>query len=433
MKPIYLDYNATTPTDPEVVATMLPYFTEKFGNPANTLNAYGWTAESAVKTATGQVAKLIHCKSNEIIWNAGATEGNNSVVFGLIRKLRAENPNEKIHFLTSATEHLSVINSFLAAKKYEGIDVDFMPVQKDGTITPEILQKWIKPHTKLVSIMWVNNEIGSINPISELAPICNDQQIYFHTDATQAVGKIDVNLEKTPVHFLTFRSEIGSINPISELAPICNDQQIYFHTDATQAVGKIDVNLEKTPVHFLTFSAHKLYGPKGVGCLFTRSANPHVEIVPYLFGGGHQHGQRSGTLNVPGIVGAGKACEMANEKWLQESQQTQKMLQKFYEQLKEFIPTVSLNGPELERRSPINLSLTMNSPIELALPQLTGLAFSQGSACSTTEVTSSHVLKAIGLSLNQAQNTIRLSIGRWTTEAEMNQALEVLIKVFKSQ
>ncbi|OFZ30149.1 MAG: hypothetical protein A2622_09890 [Bdellovibrionales bacterium RIFCSPHIGHO2_01_FULL_40_29] len=384
MKPIYLDYNATTPTDPEVVATMLPYFTEKFGNPANTLNAYGWTAESAVKTATGQVAKLIHCKSNEIIWNAGATEGNNSVVFGLIRKLRAENPNEKIHFLTSATEHLSVINSFLAAKKYEGIDVDFMPVQKDGTITPEILQKWIKPHTKLVSIMWVNNEIGSINPISELAPICNDQQIYFHTDATQAVGKIDVNLEKTPVHFLTF-------------------------------------------------SAHKLYGPKGVGCLFTRSANPHVEIVPYLFGGGHQHGQRSGTLNVPGIVGAGKACEMANEKWLQESQQTQKMLQKFYEQLKEFIPTVSLNGPELERRSPINLSLTMNSPIELALPQLTGLAFSQGSACSTTEVTSSHVLKAIGLSLNQAQNTIRLSIGRWTTEAEMNQALEVLIKVFKSQ
>src|SRR3989338_2292461 len=384
MKPIYLDYNATTPTDPEVVATMLPYFTEKFGNPANTLNAYGWTAESAVKTATGQVAKLIHCKSNEIIWNAGATEGNNSVVFGLIRKLRAENPNEKIHFLTSSTEHLSVINSFLAAKKYEGIDVDFMPVQKDGTITPEILQKWIKPHTKLVSIMWVNNEIGSINPISELAPICNDQQIYFHTDATQAVGKIDVNLEKTPVHFLTF-------------------------------------------------SAHKLYGPKGVGCLFTRSANPHVEIVPYLFGGGHQHGQRSGTLNVPGIVGAGKACEMANEKWLQESQQTQKMLQKFYEQLKEFIPTVSLNGPELERRSPINLSLTMNSPIELALPQLTGLAFSQGSACSTTEVTSSHVLKAIGLSLNQAQNTIRLSIGRWTTEAEMNQALEVLIKVFKSQ
>ncbi len=382
MKPIYLDYNATTPTDPDVVSAMLPFFTEHFGNPSNTLNPYGWAAENAVKQASGQVANLIGCKPSEIIWNAGATEGNNSVVLGLVRKLRTENSSEKIHFLTSNAEHLSVINSFLAAKHFEKIDVEFIPVNKSGTVDVEILKKYIKPHTKLVSLMWVNNEIGTINPIHDLAVFCQKNKIYFHTDATQAIGKVPIDLQKTPIHFLTF-------------------------------------------------SAHKFYGPKGVGCLFVRSSDPYVEIEPFLFGGGQQLGQRSGTLNVPAIVGTGKAAEILIKIWQEEVSRTATLIKRLYTKIKAAIPEVSLNGPDLAFRSPINLSLTFDKPIDLVLPQLSSLAFSQGSACSTAETSSSHVLKAIGLSLPEAQKTIRISLGRWTTETEIDQAAETLIKVFK--
>lgn len=383
MKPIYLDYNATTPTDPEVVSVMLPFFTETFGNPSNTLNPYGWAAENAVKQASAQVAELIGCISNEIIWNAGATEGNNTVVFGLIRKLRNENPNEKIHFLTSNAEHLSVINSFLAAKRFENIDVEFIPVDKSGIVTVETLKKFIKPHTKLVSLMWVNNEIGSINPIVDLANFCHENEIYFHTDATQAIGKVSVDLQKAPIHFLTF-------------------------------------------------SAHKFYGPKGIGCLFIRSSKPAVKIETFLFGGGQQHGHRSGTLNVPAIVGAGKAAEMVLKLWQEEVSRTGALIGRLFRKIETSVPSVVLNGPDLTLRSPVNLSLTFNTPVDLVLTQLSGLAFSQGSACSTSEATSSHVLKAIGLSLSEAQRTLRISIGRWTTEMEIEQAAETLIKVFKT-
>ncbi len=384
MKPIYLDYNATTPTDPDVVSAMLPFFTETFGNPSNTLNPYGWAAENAVKQASVKVAALIGCSPQELIWNAGATEGNNSVVFGLIRKLRNENSNEKIHFLTSNAEHLSVINSFLAAKRFEKIEVEFIPVDKSGVVDVETLNKFIKPHTKLVSLMWVNNEIGSINPIQQLADFCQQNEIYFHTDATQAIGKVKVDLQKIPIHFLTF-------------------------------------------------SAHKFYGPKGVGCLFIRSSKPFVEIEPFLFGGGQQLGHRSGTLNVPAIVGTGKAAEMVSELWQEEVSRTGALIKSLYQKIKASVPTVVLNGPDFDSRSPVNLSLTFDTPVDLVLPQLAGLAFSQGSACSTAEATSSHVLKAIGLHSGEAQRTLRISIGRWTTEAEIHQAAETIIKVFKTQ
>ncbi len=382
MKPIFLDYNATTPVDPEVMKAMLPFFTETFGNPSNTLNPYGWAAENAVKFATDQVADLIHCKAHELTWNCGATEGNNAVVFGLIRKLRKINLDEKIHFLTSNAEHLSVINSFRAAKQFEKIEVDFIAVNSTGTVDVETLKKYIKPYTKLVSLMWINNEIGTINPIHELA---------------------------------TF----------------CQNNEIYFHTDATQALGKVEIDLQKTPIHFLTFSGHKFYGPKGVGCLYIRSSGPHIEIEPFLFGGGHQQGRRSGTLNVPAIVGTGKAANMLKHQWKQEMSRIESLSKKLYQQIQNTLPNVILNGPDLGLRAPNNLSLTFDTPIDVVLSDLQSLAFSQGSACSTTGVSSSHVLKAIGVDLTAAQRTMRLSLGRWTTEDEINLAAETLIKVFK--
>lgn len=382
MKPIYLDYNATTPTDPDVIESMIPFLYENFGNPSNTLNAYGWAAENAVKEAALNVAELIHCLPQELVWNAGATEGNNTIVFSLIRKLKQTHPDEKIHFITSQAEHWSVINSFKAAQQFEGIEIDIIPVDEFGIVSVEQLKKYIKPYTRLVSLMWVNNEIGSINPIQKLATYCNENKIYFHTDATQAIGKVDVNLQTAPIHFLTF-------------------------------------------------SAHKFYGPKGIGCLFTRNS---IQLDPLLFGGGQQKNQRSGTLNVPAIVGTGTAAKIAKVKMHEEALRTRALLKKLFTDLKQQLPELKLNGPSIdsiELRSPVNLSLQFNKSADLVLPQLSKIAFSLGSACSTTEMISSHVLKAIGLTTHQAQGTIRLSIGRWTTETDIQQAAETLIGAFK--
>ena len=263
------------------------------------------------------------------------------------------------------------------------IDIEFIPVDTFGCVDLTTLKKFIRPSTKLVSLMWVNNEIGSVNPIHELATYCQEQKIYFHTDATQAVGKIEVDLQKTSVHFLTF-------------------------------------------------SAHKFYGPKGVGCLIIKSNSPHIQIEPLLFGGGQQNNHRSGTMNVPAIVGTGKAAEIALEISRSEAYRTGALCKDLFGKIKEMVPAVSLNGPEFSNRSPINLSITFDKPIDLVLAQLSSLAFSQGSACSTAGITSSHVLKAIGLTQAQTQNTLRLSVGRWTTQADIQQAAEILIKVFKT-
>jgi len=382
MKPIYLDYNATTPTDPKVVEGMLPFLYENFGNPANVLNEYGWTADNAIKEATESVAHLLKCHPHELVWNAGASEGNNTVVLTLIRKLKQLEPTEKIHFITSEAEHLSVINAFKAAQQFENIELDIIPVSKEGIVTVDELKKFIKPHTKLVSLMWVNNEIGAINPIHELA---------------------------------TF----------------CNDNKIYFHTDATQAIGKIEIDLQKTPVHFLTFSSHKFYGPKGVGAIFTRQ---QIQLDALIHGGGQQRNQRAGTMNVPAIVGTGIAAKIAAEKMHDESKYTRHLLQLFYSLLKSELPDIAVNGPAVEdqqHRSPMNLSICFSKPANLVLLQLSSIAFSLGSACSSAGVTSSHVLKAIGLTPEQAQSTIRFSVGRWTTEDDIQKAAKTLIEAFK--
>lgn len=380
-RPIYLDYNSTTPVDPRVLDCMLPFFKDEIGNPANTTHEFGWAANQAVNNACNQVASLLKCKPQEVVWNAGATEGNNSVVFGLIRKLRSENPNHPIHFITSNAEHWCVMNSFEAAEKFEKIQVTYVPVDSEGIVSLEEIKKHIRPETKLISLIWVNNEIGAINPIHEIASYCDENHIYFHSDATQAVGKIEVDLQKTPIHFLTF-------------------------------------------------SAHKFYGPKGVGALVIRSGS---EIEPYIYGGGQQNNRRSGTMNVPGIVAAGKAAELCALEMKNESARTQLLLQNFWLRLKEAVPSAKLNGPSIEKRSPVNLNLWLPQMIDMVRPKLSQLAFSQGSACQTKEGKTSHVLKAIGLSPAQAYCTIRLSIGRFTTQDELETALKVIISTFKAE
>lgn len=380
-KPIYLDYNSTTPVDPRVIDSMLPYFKDEIGNPSNTSHSFGWSANNAVNQASQKIASLLKCNPQDVVWNAGATEGNNSVVFGLIRKLKSQDQNQKIHFVTSNVEHWCVLNSFSAAEEFENISVTYVPANSEGIVSLEEVKKHILPETKLVSLIWVNNEIGSINPIHEVA---------------------------------TF----------------CHENKIYFHSDATQAVGKIEIDLEKTPVHFLTFSAHKFCGPKGVGALVIKKG---FDIEPYIYGGGQQNNRRSGTLNVPGIVGAGKAAEICAAEMKSESSRTRELIKNFWNGLKEAIPNVKLNGPDIDVRSPANLSIILPKMIDLVRPNLLQLAFSQGSACQAGEADTSHVLKAIGVPEAKAYCTVRLSIGRFTTQEEMETALKVFITTFKAE
>ncbi len=382
--PLYFDYNSTTPLDPRVLEIMLPHLTTFFGNPANQLHAYGWAAKNAVELATEQTAHLIGAKPNEIVWNSGATEGNNSVFWGLTKKLKKE--DKKIHFMTTEIEHNSVIKTFEYLKYSEGIEYTILPVDRKGFVTTEQIQKNIRPHTKLISIMWVNNEIGTIQPIAEIANLCQQKNIYFHTDATQAIGKVDINLQTTPIHFLTA-------------------------------------------------SSHKMYGPKGVGFLYTRSLNPHVEIENFLSGGGQQNNKRSGTLNVPAIVGAGMACEISKNEFESENIKNKFHQKLFLTELKKEFPNLILNGPDLEsnKRSAINLNITFpDRPIDLYIQKLTGLAFSQGSACHSGETSISPVLKAIGLSQAAASCTVRLSVGRLTTEQDIYAAVRIFKTAFAS-
>lgn len=377
---IYLDYNATTPVDPEVFQAMEPYFKNHFGNSASAGHHWGWAAENAVNKARTQVASLIEAKPTEIVFTGGATESNNWVVFGLIAKIREENPDEPIHFLTSCIEHSSIMKCFNVAKKM-GVEVDFLPVNSSGTVDIETVRGAIKPHTKLMSFIWVNNEIGSINPMKELGQLAKEKKIYLHTDATQAVGKIPVNM-----------NEIG--------------------------------------VDLMSFSGHKIYGPKGVGALYLRGKDPKVQINPLIFGGGQERGLRSGTLNVPGIVGLGKAAEICQTKLSTEMSRLTELRNLFWTSLQEEIPGVRLNG-SATLRAPNNLNVTLPGvKTERMLPGLQRLGVSTGSACGTGAMVISHVLQGLGLSTDEIQCSLRLSMGRWTTETDIKEATSILKKAF---
>ncbi|WP_413557944.1 cysteine desulfurase family protein [Bdellovibrio sp. HCB209] len=373
---LYFDYNATTPVDPQVYAAMEPYFRQHFGNPASAAHHWGWAAENAVQKARMQVASFIGAKASEVTFTSSATESNNWVIFGLLTKLREQNPNGPIHYITSCIEHGSMLKGMQAAQK-QGVEVDFLPVNKYGQVEMETLRNAIKPHTKLISLIWINNEIGSINPILEAAKLAKEKQILFHTDATQSIAKLPINV-----------TEMG--------------------------------------IDLMSISAHKYYGPKGAGALFIRSKDPQVQLDPLIYGGGQEKGLRSGTLNVPAIVGMGVASELCKNNLANECAHMTELRNLFWQKLQTAIPGIRLNGHPTER-SPVNLNVTLPGiKIESITSKIQKLGISTGSACSSGSMTISTVLKGIGMSPEEAQCTFRISIGRWTTENDIQRAVEIL-------
>ncbi|KYG61636.1 aminotransferase [Bdellovibrio bacteriovorus] len=374
--PIYFDYNATTPVDPEVFAAMEPYFKQHFGNPASAGHTWGWAAEAAVVKGREQVAQLIGAKSQEVIFTSGATESNNWAIFGLLSKLRENNPQEPVHFITSNVEHSSIMKGMAALTRWN-VDVTFLPVDHNGQVQVEQVKKALRPHTRMMSFIWVNNEIGTINPIAELAALAKENKIYFHTDATQAAGKIPMNV-----------TDMG--------------------------------------IDLMSFSAHKIYGPKGVGALYIRGKDPKVQLDPLIYGGGQERGLRSGTVNVPGVVGFGKAAELCKKNQAQESAKLRELSQTLWKELQAAIPGVKLNGHPTERAAN-NLNITLpGAKTEKLMSHLQKLGVSTGSACGTGAMVISHVLTGIGLSPEEVQCSLRLSLGRWTTREEISRAVDIL-------
>ena len=373
--PIYLDNNSTTRTDPRVVEAMLPYFTEKFGNAASRNHSYGWEAEKAVEKAREQVAKLIGATAKEIIFTSGATESNNLTLKGIAEMYR-ERGN---HIITQVTEHKAVLDTCKKLEKM-GYRVTYLPVGADGLIDIEDLKRAIDDKTILVSIMYANNEIGVIQPIREIGALCHEKGILFHTDGVQAVGKIPVDVQK----------------------------------------DNIDV---------LSLSAHKIYGPKGVGALYVRRRNPRVQISEQINGGGHERGMRSGTLNVPGIVGLGAACQIAMDEMEAESKREIELRDYLKNKLETALDYVHVNG-NMEHHLPGNLNMSfVYVEGESLLMGINDIAVSSGSACTSATLEPSYVLKALGLGDDVAHSSIRFGLGRFNTKAEVDYVSDKIIDV----
>jgi len=373
--PIYLDNHATTPVDPRVVDAMLPYFHEKFGNAASRNHAFGWAAEEAVENARGQVAALINATPKEIIWTSGATESDNLMIKGV-----AEMYHEKgNHIITQVIEHKAVLDTCKRLEK-NGYEVTYLPVGKDGRVDPEDVRKAITPKTILITIMYANNEIGVINPIAE-------------------IGKI------------------------------AKEHGILFAVDGVQAVGKIPVDVQKDNIDLLAISAHKLYGPKGVGALYVRRRNPRVQLSAIIDGGGHERGMRSGTLNVPGIVGLGKACEICKNEMAQESERMLKLRERLLSGLMSKLDVLYING-SMEHRLPNNLNISFAYVEgESLLMGINDVAVSSGSACTSATLEPSYVLKALGVGDDLAHTSIRFGLGRFNTEEEIDYVTNRLVEV----
>jgi cysteine desulfurase len=364
--PIYMDNHATTPVDPRVLEEMLPYFTDKFGNAASRNHPFGWAGEEAVETARVQIAKLIGATTKEIVFTSGATESDNLAIKGVAEMYR-EKGN---HIITAVTEHKAVLDTCKHLEKY-GYRVTYLPVLKDGLIDLEDLKRALDDKTILVSIMAANNEIGVLQPIAEIGKLCRERGVLFHSDATQAVGKMPV-----------------------------------------------DVN--KDSIDLMSISAHKMYGPKGVGALYVRRKNPRVQVSPIIDGGGHERGMRSGTLNVPGIVGLGKACGIASEEMPKEACHLAGMRNRLKDKIMGRLDEVYVNG-SMEHRLPGNLNLSFAYVEgESLLMGINDVAVSSGSACTSATLEPSYVLKALGTGDDLAHSSIRFGIGRFNTEAEID-------------
>ena len=381
-KPIYLDNHATTPVDPRVVDVMMPYFGEKFGNPHSSSHYYGWEAAEAVEIAREQIADLIGAKPNEIFFTSGATESNNTAIKGVARFYKSR----RKHLITCVTEHMCVLDSAFQLER-EGFDVTYLHVGVDGLIDLDELKKAITDQTILVSIMTVQNEIGVIQPISEIGAICRENRVFLHTDAAQAVGKITVNVDDM----------------------------------------KVDL---------LSLTAHKIYGPMGIGALYVRKT-PRVRLEPMFNGGGQENGLRSGTLPPPLCVGLGHALKIAKVEMAAEALRLKNQRDRMWKNLNRELSGLHLNGT-IKHRVPGNLCICIEDvDAESLMAALPGLALSSGSACTSASEESSHVLKALGLSNEMAEASLRIGLGRFNTDEELdfatNSLIEAVVKVRKGR
>ena len=373
--PIYMDNHATTPVDPRVLEAMLPYFNDKFGNAASRNHSFGWAGEEAVENARQQVASLVGATAKEIIFTSGATESDNLMIKGVAEMYR-EKGN---HIITQAIEHKAVLDTCKNLEKH-GFEVTYLPVQRDGRVDLEDVRKAIKPTTILICVMYANNEIGVINPIQE-------------------IGKI------------------------------AKEHGIIFAVDGVQAAGKVPVDVQRDNIDLLAISAHKMYGPKGVGALYVRRRNPRVQLSAIIDGGGHERGMRSGTLNVPGIVGLGKAGELCQQEMAQESERIRGLRDRLRKGLEAKLDEVFING-SIEHRLPNNLNMSFAYVEgESLLMGINDVAVSSGSACTSATLEPSYVLKALGVGEDLAHTSIRFGLGRFTTQEEVDYVIDKMVQV----
>jgi len=372
--PVYLDYNATTPVDKRVLDTMLPYFTEKFGNASSRSHAFGWVAEDAVKTAREQVARLINCLAQEIIFTSGATEAISLGIKGVWENYQTKGK----HIITVQTEHKAVLDTCKSLEK-KGAEITYLSVNCEGMIDLEELKNALTPQTILVAVMFANNETGVLQPVRQIADLIHANNSIFMCDATQAVGKI-----------------------------ICD--------------------VEEEHIDLMCLSAHKIYGPKGVGALFVRRKNPRVTLYPQIDGGGQERGLRSGTLNVTGIVGLGKACEIAQQEMWDDAVRISKLRTKLEQHLCA-IENVFINGSSKHRLFNVTNITFQGLRSESLINKIPGMCVSMGSACTSAIAEPSHVLKAMGLSDEDSYGSVRFSFGKYTTEDEINVVIETMKKV----
>ena len=370
MQQVYLDNQATTPLDPKVFSAMEPWFTEKFGNASSRNHTYGWEAEEAVEIARESVAATIGALPKEIIFTSGATEANNIALQGAAKS----NQNQGKHIITVKTEHKAVMDVCQHLSK-NGFDITYLTVDKDGILDLNKFEDAIRDDTVLASVMHVNNEIGVIQPIKELGAICKNKGVIFHVDAAQSMGKLSINVD-----------DMG--------------------------------------INLLSISAHKFYGPKGVGGLYIRRKNPRVQLQPIMFGGGHERGIRSGTLPVPNIVGLGKACDIATDMMIEENLRISQLRDALLQGIRAENPNASING-SMEHRIAGNLNMSFpganNEAIIAAIPDI---AISSGSACTTSTMEPSHVLLALGMSKNEVYSSLRFGIGRFNTDKDIDIAAQ---------
>jgi cysteine desulfurase len=385
-KGIYMDNHATTPVDPRVLEAMTPYFTDVFGNAASRSHGFGWEAESAVDTARQQVARLINAKPKDIVWTSGATESDNLAIQGVVEFYK----DKGNHVITQGTEHKAVLDTCRHLERTGKAMVTYLPVDKYGMIDLDDLRKAITDKTVLVSIMFVNNEIGTIQPIGE-------------------IGKI------------------------------CRERGVLFHCDAVQGASLLPIDVDAMSIDLASLSAHKMYGPKGVGALYVRSKAPRVRLTPVIHGGGHERGMRSGTLNVPGIVGFGKAAELAKASMADESQRIAGLRRRLHEGITKELDHVELNGHPVHRH-PGNLNLSfsyvegesllmgLNGSVHAlaAASTLPAIAVSSGSACTSATLEPSYVLKALGVG-DEAHTSIRFGLGRFNTQEDVDYVIDRVV------